>query len=221
MKFKNRRFIFSILGMLVLFMGSGYLLGKWVVGRRGDLRKEIALSEVAPISKFPVATATDENTLPVLTQTSTELPESPFLVSWCEGKNCDHRFTKKIICSATLYADAREDSKSIVEVKPGDEIETRIYYTKVLKVGSYLPLEAPKRTIVTHADRNLWVTFHDQSWDSAEWPSDVYEKNPVYQIAYPETESWTLIKLKTGPSGFLKITNTHSKSCPFALSSSP
>jgi len=216
----NKKLILGIFLGLLLF---GYGMGKWVVGRRGDrtmpAREENKIPNSVPrataILNSSVAAATDEGLIPVLTQASTELPNPPFLLSWCEGKDCEHRFSMKLGCIADLYTDAKEDSKKVVELKVGTEIETRIYYTKVMKLGSYVPLEASKRILVSRAGKNLWVSFHDNAWDSSEWPADEYEKNPVYQVVYPVTEAWALVKTKSGMSGFLKITESKGKVCPF------
>jgi hypothetical protein len=205
-----------IAGIILGLMLLGYGLGKWTIGRRRDRIAELIQKDETVNLEKPVAVATAKDSIPVLTQASTELPNPPFLLSWCEGKDCDRKYSRSLACDATLLEDAKLDSKKLAELKKDEVIATRIYYTLVTKLGSYVPLEAPKRVLVSRAGKNLWVSFHDHSWDSSEWPSDKFEKNPVYQVVYPETEAWALVKTKSGMSGFLKITEGKVGSCPFA-----
>jgi hypothetical protein len=154
-----------------------------------------------------VAAATDEKLL-VITQASTELAKPPFLVSWCEGKNCEHQFSKQAICKSSLYTDARTDSKKVGELVIGQDVDTRNYFTKILKLGSYLPLEGASRVLVSRADEHSWVSFFDHAWDS--------ENDVTDHAVFPLTESWAFVKTKMGVSGFVKIENVGGKTCPFA-----
>jgi hypothetical protein len=166
-----------------------------------------SLCSLGSQENLAVAAATDEKLL-VVTQASTELAKPPFLVSWCEGKNCEHQFSKQVICKSPLYGDARIDSKKVGELAIGEEIETRNFYTKILKLGSYLPLEGASRTLVSRADDRSWLSFFDHAWDS--------ENNITDHAVFPVTEPWAFIKTKAGLSGFVKLENVGGKSCPFA-----
>ena len=153
-----------------------------------------------------VAVATDEN-LPVITQASIELTPTPFLVSWCEGKNCEHQFSNQVVCKSWIYNDARTDSKKMGELEVGETISTRVYYTKILKLGSYLPIEGATRILVSRVDEHSWLSFFDHAWDS--------ENDVKDHVVFPMNEAWALIKTKSGLSGFVKLEGSGKKTCPF------
>ncbi len=153
-----------------------------------------------------VAVATDEN-LPIITQASIELVPTPFLVSWCEGKNCEHQLSNQVVCKSTVYNDARTDSKKAGELAVGETVSTRVYYTKILKLGSYLPIEGATRVLVSRVDEHSWLSFFDHAWDS--------ENDVKDHVVFPVTEAWALIKTKNGLSGFVKLEGSGAKTCPF------
>ena len=162
----------------------------------------------------PVVIEKTTKVIPLVTLQSVALPETPFLVDWCEGENCEAIISKIVNCDSRLHQQADDASEIVGKIVLGEEVKGRILFTKILKLGFYL-LGEKRIELVSYAGEGSWNTFLNGKWESTE-ESESDEAKKTWIL--PKTEAWVLIETASGVSGFVKRSQSKSKgSCPLGL----